>query len=468
MTEGSILPALSTSSILLSHFPHYGLFYRYQDLLRCPVLRPGFSSCLGVLVVKVLLTDLLRGYNLKEYNENVHRFFLFGIPLFAGMMIQSLLYNLYLTRLGYQEDFIGQIAGLYPFASGVFAIPVGYISNRVGRKPFLIATAIVLALTQIGLCTLTDRISLLILSFLAGISGAFLWVNHVPFISENAKTERRAQAIAIWMSLQAITRMVVSLAGGSLPNLMAYFTDSDTSLPETFRYSLLIGAGLCAISILPLIGIQTKPTKLTPEETDSTVAFPTRTFIAYALISVFRGASMGFSFPFFNIFFQLEMGTTTALTGVIFFMSLVIAVPSIVLAPAMARRYGAVKTIVPTRIIGSIALAFLGLTGNLYGAIALTLIAAVVEAITTPTEMTYATQIVPRRYWGRLQSIRVTGFQIPAGIASVVAGFLIVEHGYWATFALAGAFRLVSALFVLIAFGGKNSFRPENESPGLP
>lgn len=413
------------------------------------------------------MTDLLRGYNLKEYNENVRRFFLFGIPLFAGMMIQSLLYNLYLTRLGYQEDFIGQIAGLYPFASGVFAIPVGYISDRVGRKPFLIATAITLAVTQIGLCTVTDRTTLLILSFLAGTSGAFLWVNHVPFISENAKTERRAQAIAIWMSLQAITRMIVSLAGGALPDLMAYFTGVGTDLPAPFRYSLLVGAGLCAISILPLIGINSKRRHLTAEETDPAIPFPTRTFVAYALISVCRGASMGFSFPFFNVFFQLEMGTTTALIGVIFFLSQVIAVPSIVLAPGMARRFGAVKTIVPTRIVGSIALAFLGLTGNLYGAIALILIASVVEAITTPTEMTFATQIMPRRYWGRLQSIRVTGLQIPAGIASVVAGFLIVEHGYWATFALAGAFRLVSAIIVLIAFGGKNGFRPEGESPGL-
>ena len=153
-------------------------------------------------MVKVLLTDLLRGYNLKEYNENVHRFFLFGIPLFAGMMIQSLLYNLYLTRLGFQEDFIGQMAGLAPLASGLLAVPTGIISDRVGRKPFLLATAVIMAVTQVGLCTVTDRAMLLVLSFVAGTSGAFIWVNHVPFLSENAAPERRAQAIAVWMSIQ--------------------------------------------------------------------------------------------------------------------------------------------------------------------------------------------------------------------------------------------------------------------------
>ena len=91
------------------------------------------------------MSDLFRGYNLRDYDENVRRFFLFGIPLFSGMMIQSLLYNLYLTRLGYQEDFIGQMAGLAPLASGLCAVPTGSISERVGPKPFLLASAAVMA-----------------------------------------------------------------------------------------------------------------------------------------------------------------------------------------------------------------------------------------------------------------------------------------------------------------------------------
>ena len=40
------------------------------------------------------------------------------------------------------------------------------------------------------------------------------------------------------------------------------------------------------------------------------------------------------------------------------------------------------------------------------------------------------------------------------------AGFLIVEYGYWATFALAGALRLVSALILLSVFGVKEHRLP--------
>jgi MFS family permease len=414
------------------------------------------------------VTDLLRGYNLKEYNENVRRFFLFGIPLIAGMMVQSLLYNLYLTRLGFQEDFIGQIVGLAPIASGIFAFPTGYISDRIGRRPFLLATAGVMATTQIGLATLSDPATLLVLSFLAGLSGAFLWVNHVPFLSENARPERRAQAIAIWMSIQAVTRMVVSLVAGSLPDMMGRLTDTPTDLPDTYRYALYLGAGLCLIAIVPLFGIESGVRK--PQATDepeSDAPFPTRIFVAFSVISICRGASMGFSFPFFNVFLQQDLGTSTSLIGVIFFVAQIVTVPATVLAPAMARRLGAVCTIVPCRVVGSVSLAFLGMTGNIWEALVLVLLGATAEAITTPTEMTFATRIMPRKYWGRIQSVRVTGFQIPAGIASITAGFLIVKYGYWITFALSGALRLTSALIFLVAFRGMDENRPEDESPGL-
>jgi MFS family permease len=408
------------------------------------------------------LKDLLRGYSLGEYNENVRRFFLFGVPLFAGMMIQSLLYNLYLTRLGFQEDFIGQMAGLAPLASGLFAVPTGIISDRIGRKPFLIATAVVMAVSQVGLCTVTDRTTLLVLAFVAGTSGAFIWVNHVPFLSENAAPQRRAQAIAIWMSIQGITRMVLSLVAGSLPELMGRLTGTSTEFPEPFRYALYIGSALCLVAMLPLIGVRAAPARETAAESDVPVEFPRRTFVAFGAISICRGAAMGFSFPFFNVFFQQAMGLSTPLIGLLFFLSQIVAVPATMLAPAIARRLGAVITVVPTRIVGSMALILLGFSDNLYLVFVLFLIAAIVEAITMPTEMTYATQIVPRRYWARMQSLRVTGFQIPAGFASLAAGFLIVDYGYWATFALAGSMRLLSALILLGIFGAHRADRPED------
>lgn len=399
------------------------------------------------------MIDLFRGYNLRDYNENVRRFFLFGMPLMAGMTIQGLLYNLYLTRLGFQEDFIGQIVGLAPIACGIFGFPVGFLSDRIGRRPFLIATASLLAASQIGLASFYHPYILLALSFLAGTATAFLWVNHVPFLSENARPERRGQAIALWMGLQAATRMGVSLVGGSLPGAMASLTGTQADLPEPYRYALYVGAGLCLAALWPLIGMEGGVRRSeTSDEASDNVSFPKRAFIAFSLTSICRGASMGFSYPFYNVFLQEGLGTSTALIGIVFFIAQVVTVPSSVLAPGLSRRWGAVKTVVPCRVIGAITLVFLGFSGHIYEALIFTVIGAMVESISSPAEMTYATRIVPRKYWGRIQSVRVVGFQIPSGIASLVAGFLIVQYGYWLTFAIAAGLRLASGIIFLIAF----------------
>ena len=127
------------------------------------------------------------------------------------MALFSLLYNLYLLRLSYQEDFIGQVASMAPLATGLLALPTGILSDRLGRKPFLIASGLLLAVSQLGLCLTTSPGALLAFSFVGGVASAFVWVNHVPFLSDNAHPARRAEALAIWSGLQIIVRMLLRL-----------------------------------------------------------------------------------------------------------------------------------------------------------------------------------------------------------------------------------------------------------------
>ena len=400
-------------------------------------------------------SNLLKGFDLREYNRNVQRFFLFAIPLFSGMALFSLLYNLYLIRLSYQEDFIGQVAGLFPLASGLLAVPVAIVSDRIGRKPFLVATALVLSISQLGLCIFTDSNLLLAASFAGGIAAAFVFVNFIPFIAENAARERRGQAISIWMSIQNLTRMVVSLVGGTLPILFARVTDTSTDTPHPFRYTLLLGVACSIISLIPLIGMKVSTHPRAQEQATASgerPATPWKHLATFASISAFRGLSMGFSYPFFNVFFQQELGTSTAVIGVVFFLSQLLGFPSTLSSPLMTQRFGATRTIVPLRLLGSLSIAMLGLVLDFHVAVGLFLLSATMEAVTTPTEMIFATNTLPRAYWARLQSVRVTGFQIPAAIASIWAGVLILDHGYWLAFALAGTSRLISAVIFLFAF----------------
>ena len=114
--------------------------------------------------------SFFNAFHLREFNRNVHLFFGYGIAINTGMALFTLLYKLYLLRLSYQEDFIGQVAGMAPLATGLFALPIGMLSDHFGRKPFLIISSLLLAISQLGMCTSTDALQLLIFSFFGGIA----------------------------------------------------------------------------------------------------------------------------------------------------------------------------------------------------------------------------------------------------------------------------------------------------------
>ena len=402
----------------------------------------------------------LSGFRLREFSDNVKSFFLYGVMINAGMALFSLLFNLYLLRLSFQEDFIGQVAGMAPLASGLLALPAGMLSDRFGRKPFLVASGLLLATSQLGLCYVTTPGALLAFSFVGGMGSAFIWVNHVPFLSDNAQPSRRAEALVIWSALQVVIRMLLSLAGGFMPGIMGYFLGASTELPEPFRYSLLLGAACSLTAVLPLLRIPTRAEHLQRAaeqqknpEPDDPGPLPWRVFTGIAALNATRGFAVGLTFPFFNVFFEAELSLSPVAIGTVFFLSQIICLPATFSTPTLLRKFGAPLTILPARAIGGSALGIMGTFISLPVAVPMYFVARVAEVIDNPCDQYLSTQVLPRRYWARIQGFRVCGFHLLSFLGSILGGMLIVDYGYGAAFGLACVSRISSALIMVLFFG---------------
>ena len=408
-------------------------------------------------MIRPLQTALHR-VDVRRFSRNAQCFFAFNVLYSSGMALFSLLYNLYLLRLGYREDFIGQLAGMMPLASGLFAIPIGMGSDRWGRKPFLAAASLILAVSPVGLCLETRATPLLIVGFLSGISPAMVYVNHVPFLSENGRPEDRATLISLAFSTYIVTAMVMSLVGGILPRLIADGMGVGMDRPEPFRYALMAGAGVTALSFFPALRIREERTWRTPSVPPDAVPIPAGVvpwgvLLIFAATSTLRGLGMGLSFPFFNVFFEEKHRATTQQIGLIFFCTRLVSMPSAVLSPGLTRRFGPVPTLFSLRFASGLLLAALGLAGHLWLAFVVFLVFSMSEAMATPQEMTFAPESVPRAYWGRGQSLRVTGFQLSLAVGSVAAGRIILNSGYAVAFGMGAVAVFGSAVLLLTKFG---------------
>lgn len=407
----------------------------------------------------------VRGFRPRSFNRNVRSFYLYGLSINAGMTLYWLLYNLYLLRLSYQEDFIGQMASMAPLATALLALPTGVLSDRLGRRPFLIASGLLLALSQVGLCLSTASTALLAFSFVGGVANAFIWVNHVPFLSDNAHPSRRAEAIVVWSAVQIVVRMLLSLVGGFLPGAMAWFLGTSTELPEPFRYALFLGAACSLVSVVPLLRIRRQPDAApVPERDPDEGEDPRRPRGVFAVVAVtagMRGFSMGLTYPFFNVFFEEELHIGPAAIGAVFFLSHLVGLPFTFSVPALVRRFGATLTILASRAVSGGAVGIMGALVTLPVALPMFLLARAGEVIDIPADQHFTTQVLPRRYWARVQSIRVCGFQLLAFLGSLAGGVLILEHGYLLVFGLAALSRTASGLVMAAWFG----MRPDRAAP---
>ncbi|MSS70479.1 MAG: MFS transporter [Candidatus Latescibacteria bacterium] len=395
--------------------------------------------------------------DVRRFSRNAQFYFAFSILYSSGMSLFSLLYNLYLLRLGYREDFIGLLAGMTPLTSGLFAIPIGMGSDRWGRKPFMAAASLLLAFSQVGLCLITHSTPLLILGLLSGISPAMVYVNHVPYLSENSRPEDRGTVISLAFSTYIITAMVMSLVGGNLPRWIGGWMGVGLDRPEPFRYALMFGSAITALSILPALRMrEARPSReALPKEAvpSSPVPVPWGILLIFAATSALRGLGMGLSFPFFNVFFEESIHASTRQIGLLFFCARFVSMPSAVVSPGITRRFGPVPALFSLRMISGLSLAVLGATDHLLLALGIFLIYSIAESMATPQEMIFATNQVSRAYWGRGQSLRVTGFQLSAAVGSVMAGRMIVSVGYGLTFGLAAVAVFGSAILLLSKFG---------------
>ncbi len=402
------------------------------------------------------IASFLRAFHLREFNRNVRLFFAYGIAINAGMALFTLLYNLYLLRLSYQEDFIGQVAGMAPLATGLFALPIGMLSDRFGRRPFLMVSSLLLAVSQIGMCLSSEALPLLAFSFLGGIATGCIWVNHVPFLSDNAHPTRRVEALALWSALQVVVRMVWSLVGGFTPGAMGYLLDVSTDLPDPFRYALLLGALCSLISALPLLRM---PKQAGHQRADAAPLNGASNggkwhlFAIIAALSGTRGFALGLTYPFFNVFFEEELDVQAAAIGAIFFLSQLAGLPATFSAPSLVRRFGPTLTILPARTAGGLALAAMGSMVNLPVAVFGFIVSRAAEVVDNPADQHFSTQVLPRRYWARIQGFRVCGFQLCNFVGSVLGGLLIIDYGYWAAFSLAGVARVASGVIMAAYFG---------------
>src|SRR5438874_4745153 len=87
---------------------------------------------------------------------NVYLLLLFTMGKGFQLSISTLTLNYYVHSLGYRPDFIGVFSAMPAIGALIGAVPAGMLSDRFGRKPVLLLTAILTPIFLVGCALVTS------------------------------------------------------------------------------------------------------------------------------------------------------------------------------------------------------------------------------------------------------------------------------------------------------------------------
>lgn len=421
---------------------------------------------------------------LRLFSPNVRLFlfsaFLVGFGFDGGIF--SVLFNLYLLRLGYGPEAVGAInsAGLFAFA--LFSLPAALFGNWWGvRRMILLGLGVLLLGT--GLLPVAEMLGGGWQQ--AGLTGAYIvvflgmslyFVNSAPFMMASTAPANRDHLFSMQTGLMATAAFAGSLVGGALPALFAPLLGTTLDMPAPYRLPLLL-AGLL---IVPAILVLRRSQNVAADDDEEQVAdtdprgpapagkepLPLSLFLLLLVVRIFQVAGVATVFVFFNVYLDTHLQAATSTIGLISAAGRLIAVPIALLTPLFTRRFGNLNVVVWSCVIvtlGYMPMAFLPTVG----AAAVGYVAIVgLSAMRYPATMNFSMRIVAPRQRGTLTGAG----EMAAGIAftslALGGGYMITSLGYQSLFLLTAALNLAGAFIFWYFF--RDFRRKKSERTATP
>jgi MFS family permease len=363
----------------------------------------------------------------------------------------SLLLPVYLTGLGFGPLEVGAIATATLLGSAAATLGVGFVTHRLHPRPLLLAGALLMGATGLGVALATGFWPLLVIAAVGTINPStgdvsfFLPLEQTLLAGASAPA-RRTALFARFSLVGAL-----AAAAGALFAALAEHVRVDA-------FFLLYGAlGLVVLLLyrhLPPVAAEDRPrAPLGPSRG--------RVFTLAALFSLdaFGGGLVVQSLLALWLFERFDLSIAAA--GTIFFWTGVLAAFSYPVAAWLAARIGLVETMVFTHLPANLFLVLTPLAPSLAVAIGLLLAHAALSSMDVPARTSYVMAVVTPPERAAAASLTAVPRSLASAIGPLIAGKLLAASSFGWPLVLAGGLKIVYDLLLLAMF---RAVRPPEEA----
>lgn len=373
-----------------------------------------------------------------------------------GTMVVDL--TLYLSALHWNGAAIGGVTTGSGLMGSAFILTVGILSDRLGRKPFILIYELMTLFCAILACFTTTAIFLIFAIVIAGFgrgrnggAGPFAPAE-TAWLANHVKEANRGSVFSLNSAVGFIGMAVGSLLGG-IPAWIG------TAHPIVNYRPIFIVIAVLSLACVILIAI-TKDSQSEEEENgipDKTETEPdleeersitkreNRLLLKLTLVNGLNGLGGGMAGPLISYWFHLKYGVDSAAIGTTLAIGFVLAGISSVLNGFLADKVGLVKSVTVMRGIGSAALLALPFMPAFSIASILYILRGAVNRGTIGNRKALSTRLTRNQRRGFAASIYSLSVRLPSTIGPTISGYLFDIGLLDLPFLLTAGLQLTSA-----------------------
>jgi MFS family permease len=375
---------------------------------------------------------------LSAFHPNARLFLLSATLSGAVMGIFRLLFNFYVLSLGFDEVLLGTLVTTNSLTSLLAAIPMGYLSDSIGRKPALILGGLA---SLIGIAVMIAAPSmgmLLAMSVLIGLGQGLAGVTMGPFLMENSGDKERTYLFSFSSGFTMASAFVGNSFGGYLPAWMGSLLGSTATSTAAYGGALAVVALGAALSSLPLFFLRrvrgtSQRSKFAPIAFfQKEPALLGRLILPMLVTSVGAGMIM----PFMNVFFRQEHHLPDPAIGSMFAWGSLAMGAGLMIAPPLAERYGKIQLVVLTQALSIPFLIMLGFAPWFMLSAASYFIRLALMNMSGPIYQTHVMEAVEPGARGTVASLVSMANNFGWALSPLLSGWLQVRYGFGPPFAI--------------------------------
>ena len=371
--------------------------------------------------------------------------------------INTVVFNIYILRLGFGPDTVGLINGVATLFWASGSLLAGWLGTVWGvRKTAL--TGLLLTLVGAVLLPLAgsvpevQRVAWLALYTTIGYIGLSLYfVNALPYLVQVTNVHNRSNIFAAAAAVSTTAMVGGGLTGGVLPGLFASALGLTMDSAEPYRWTLALLPLFVLVAVLVFmqtrdpVGHAEQDAAVADDKSGSSVSAMYGVIGILGFVRFLQVAALAGGLTFFNVYLDTELAVPTFWVGTALAGARLAGVPAALLGPAISRRLGLGKTVVVVSVLTAVSVLPLALLRTPLAATAGLIGMLVTSNIRYPAFNIYMLEVVPAKLRPMMSGVNEMAAGLSFALVALVGGLVIVRYGYPVLFLAGGAITLRSA-----------------------